>query len=251
MPHPRVAEVFALHPLTKDERTTCESMLQHEGAHITLAPNHHINHFQDLMGFRFDCEPFLGAGALPLVRTMFHGHTLVECQAKEDTILRLMNQTQENKQKMLEFLQQIDRDCVPADLDCIPENASATTSAGTFQAQGLLSVDSKHWTPEVPERIGLYHAYIRGFNRDVRTHRLFIACSGGMARASDAFCNLVIDVGRHWTASDVLESEEAWWLRKGCQRARGRLIKQLADAFDVKLEHMQASFFIHSKRGTR
>ena len=109
-------------------------------------------------------------------------------------------------------------------------------------------MDSKHWTPEVPERIGLYHAYIRGFNRDVRTHRLFIACSGGMARASDAFCNLVIDVGKHWTANDVYESEEAWWLRKGCQRARGRLIKMLADAFEVKLNHIQVRFITRAER---
>ena len=59
---------------------------------------------------------------------------------------------------------------------------------------------SQHWTPELPERIGVYHAYIRGFNRDVRTHRLFIVCSGGMARACDEFCNLVIDIGKLSTA---------------------------------------------------
>ena len=62
----------------------------------------------------------------------------------------------------------------------------------------------------MPERIGLYHAYIRGFNRDVRSHRLFIVCSGGMNKASDAFCNLVIDVGAKSTAWEVCESEEAW-----------------------------------------
>ena len=107
------------------------------------------------------------------------------------------------------------------------------------QAQGLLSVDSKSWTPELPERIGLYHAYIRGFNRDVHMHRLFVSCTGGMSRASDAFCNLVIDVGKHWTAKEVCESEEAWWLRKGCQRSRCRLIKSLADAFGFSLDHIQ------------
>jgi hypothetical protein len=99
--------------------------------------------------------------------------------------------------------------------------------------------NSQHWTPEVPERIGLYHAYIRGFNRDVRTHRLFIVCSGGMVRASDAFCNLVIDVGKHWTAKDVCESQEAWWLKKGCQRARCRLIKELADEFGIRVQYVQ------------
>jgi hypothetical protein len=132
---------------------------------------------------------------------MFHGHTLVECQqADEALIMRLMSEPAENRARMLEFLGRVEAECVPASLDCVPENASAVTQHGVVQARGLLTVDSQHWTPEVPERIGVYHAYIRGFNRDVRTHRLFIVCSGGMARASDAFCNMIIDVGRSWTA---------------------------------------------------
>ena len=132
---------------------------------------------------------------------MFHGHTLVECQqADEALIMRLMSEPAENRARMLEFLRGVEAECVPASLDCVPENASAMTQHGVVQARGLLTVDSQHWTPEVPDRIGVYHAYIRGFNRDVRTHRLFLVCSGGMARASDAFCNTVIDVGRGWTA---------------------------------------------------
>jgi len=195
---------------------------------------------QDMMGFRFDCDSFASGSTLPLIRNMFHGHTLVECKEHEDVILRLMSEVEANRGKMLQFLQQLDSECTaPASLDCIPENASTITQRGTVQAQGLLSVDSKPWTPELPERIGLYHAYIRGFNRDVRTHRLFISCTGGLSRASDAFCNLVIDVGRHWTAREVCESEEAWWLRKGCQRSRCRLIKRLADAFGLTLDHIQ------------
>ena len=55
-------------------------------------------------------------------------------------------------------------------------------------------MDSRPWTPELPERIGIYHAYIRGYNRDVRAHKLFICCTGGLNRASDAFCNLVSHV---------------------------------------------------------
>ena len=149
---------------------------------------------------RFTCRKYAPGNCLPVVRTMFHGHSLVECQADEATIMRLMSEAQENRSKMTEFLRRIERESVPASLDCVPENTSVMTRHGTVQATGLLTVDSQHWTPELPERIGLYHAYIRGFNRDVRTHRLFIVCSGGMNRASDAFCNLVIDVGRHWTA---------------------------------------------------
>jgi len=103
----------------------------------------------------------------------------------------------------------------------------------------LRTIDCKAWSPEVPESIGLYHAYLRGYNRDVRAHKMFIVCSGGLEKACDAFCNLLIDVGGKWTAKEVADSEEVWWLRKACQRGRCRLIKQLADAFGLRVQSIQ------------
>jgi len=72
---------------------------------------------------------------------MFHGHTLVECQADEELIMRLMSQPEENKRLMLEFLNKVESECVPATLDCVPENASSVTTQGTIEAQGCLTVD--------------------------------------------------------------------------------------------------------------
>jgi hypothetical protein len=109
----------------------------------------------------------------------------------------------------------------------------------------LRTIDSKEWSPELPETIGLYHAYLRGYNRDVRAHKMFIVCSGGLEKACDAFCNLLIDVGDKWTAREVAESEEAWWLRKACQRGRCRLIKSLADAFGVRVQAIQVNGGFH------
>ena len=259
-----------MHPLSNDERVTCESMLSQEpSSRVLVMPTHHINELGDLMGFRFTCNRFATGNCLPVVRTMFHGHTLVECHgADEALIMRLMSEPAENRERMRAFLEKVERECVPATLDCVPENASTVTTHGTVQATGLLTVDSQHWTPELPERIGIYHAYIRGFNRDIRTHRLFIVCSGGMARASDTFCNMAIDVGKSWSAQvrlphppilqvdthtqtqtnlyppkqDICDSQEAWWLRKGCRRARCRLIKGLADAFEIPVRSMQVFY---------
>ena len=100
-------------------------------------------------------------------------------------------------------------------------------------------MDCKVWTPEIPRRIGLYHAYLRGYNRDVRTHRLFLVCSGGLEKACDEFCNLLIDVAGEWTAKDVAVSEEAWWLRRACYRSRCRLLKQLAGAYGLTVPTVQ------------
>lgn len=198
--HPRLHEKYIMHHLSSDETVTCESMLAHESSSLLIMPTHHINELGDMMGFRFSCNAYAPGNIMPVIRTMFHGHTLVECQASEELIMQLMSQPLENKEKMLAFMRRVEQTCVPADLDCVPENASSVTLHGTIEAKGLRTVDSKHWTPELPERIGVYHAYIRGFNRDVRLHKLFIVCSGGLVRASDAFCNLVIDVGKYWTA---------------------------------------------------
>ena len=137
----RLSTEFGLFPLTREETSTVESMLGPEQTKITLMPTHHINGLGDMMGFKFECASFLPGSCIPLVRTLFHGHTLVECQASEDQIMRLMSQPDVNRQLMLEFLRGLDEECVPAGLECIPENASAVTASGMVQATGLRSVD--------------------------------------------------------------------------------------------------------------
>jgi hypothetical protein len=229
---------FQLYPLHGDEELTCRSMLKgNEGARLTVMPTHNMSAEGNFAGFRYQSPVHALGSALPISRTMFHGHTLVECQASEETILRFMSNPRQNNEAMLAFLRGVhagnDR---PATLDCVPENASSVSAAhGLMVAQGLRSVDSQPWTEEVPERIGIYHAYVRGCNRDVRTHKMYLVCSGGLQKASDSFCNLLIDVGQHWTAKDVCESEEAWWLRKACYRARCRLLHRLAEHFQLSV----------------
>jgi hypothetical protein len=236
-----VKQAFALHPVTADEEATCGSMVARErGARLTLMPTHHVGEFGDLTGFRFDCGFQASGGCLPVSRRMFHGHTLVECEESEASILRLMSDPGRNRAAMRAFLESVEGACEPALLDCIPDNSDAVLPGrGLMQGMDLRTVDCKRWTPEVPELIGVYHAYLRGYNRDVRAHKMFIACSGGLEKASDAFCNLMIDVGKKWTAKEVAESEEAWWLKKACQRSRCRLVKGLADAFGLKVPNIQ------------
>lgn len=230
---------FVLYPLTDDERITCESILHTQHSKLLVMPTHHINDVGHFMGFRFSCPLYASANTLPLNRTMFHGTTMVQCDMSDEQILQIMLNKKNNITKMNEFLNEIDQKCDPATLDCIPENASALTKNGTVESTGLRSVDSKYWTPEVPDRIGLYHAYIKGYNRDVRTHRLYIICTSGTFKACDEFCNLVIDVGGQSTANDVMISEEAWWLRRACQRARARTIYLFAEKFGLNIPTMQ------------
>ena len=237
MDNGRLKSAFALHQVTNDEAATLNAMLETDPTgRVLLMPTHHISHQGDVMGFRYDCGSDRIGDILPVSRTMFFGHTASECLDDDTSIMRLMANPEENRRKMAEFLEEVKAAYNPPDLTCIPDNAAVITQAGFMHATDLRSVDCRQWTPELPDTIGLYHAYIRGFNRDVRVHKLFIVCSGGCPKAADKFCNLVIDVGRSCTAIEMAESEEAWWLRRTCQRARCRLIKMLADKFGVKVQ---------------
>ena len=140
-------------------------------------------------------------------RRMFHGHTAVECVEGEEGILRLMADEGRNRGVMQAFLE--GRRGEAALLDCIPDNTDALIGAGLLQGGGLRTVDCKAWVPELPHTIGVYHAYLRGCTREVRTHKLFLVCSGGLDKASDEFCNLLLDVGDKWTAG-----ERVWGVRR-------------------------------------
>jgi len=92
--------------------------------------------------------------------------------------------------------------------------------------------------PEVPESIGIYHCFARSFNRGQRTHKLFLVCSGGCGKAADQFCNMLIDVGDKFSSGEIADSEEGWFLRRLCFRARCRLLKMLADCYGLRIRYV-------------
>jgi hypothetical protein len=236
----RVVRDFSLHALSADEEATSASMVEREPTgQLTVMTTHHMEVLGSLTGFMFECAGGATGSCLPISRRMFYGHTLSECSDGEGAILRLMSSGAENRARMQGFMEQVARECVPASLQCIPDNSDAITEHGVMQGTGLRTVDCKHWTPGMPETIGIYHAYLRGYNRDVRAHKLFVGCSGGLEDASDKFCNLLIDVGGKWTAKEVCDSVETWWLRKASFRARCRLIHGVARAFGLSVPQIQ------------
>jgi hypothetical protein len=61
-------------------------------------------------------------------------------------------------------------------------------------ARGKRAVDSKRWRQEVPATMGLYHAMVSWYQKDCRQHKISIGVSGGCAKCSDKFYNLMLDV---------------------------------------------------------
>jgi hypothetical protein len=131
-----LVESFSLHDLTRDERATGQSMLSRESTGRLLAmPTHHFGEYGDLTGFRYDCGPTATGSCLPISRRMFYGHTMVECLDGEEEILRIMSDPGRNREVMREFLEKVEADCVPAQLDCMPDNSDALTGHGILQVK--------------------------------------------------------------------------------------------------------------------
>ena len=248
-PSRRLDTRYSLHALTEEEETTCKGLLQIEpSACMTMLPTHHMDADGHLNGFRFQCNGDAPASCLPISRQMFFGHAAVECEfahsavergEDEASILSVMQRKQEVRTKLEAICQKLSTDTAPrATLDCVPENDDAMVAHRTLHATDLRTMDTLQWNPDPPVTLGVYHAYVRGYSRDIRSHKMFIACSGGLDAAADEYCNLMIDVGTKWTAKNVAESMETWWLRRAAQRARARLLYLAADALKLQVNHI-------------
>jgi hypothetical protein len=237
----KCCDKFALHPLHDDEVATLGVM---QGTRIRMMPTHCINLDNQLEGFQQTVESSVSGSSLCIHRSMFFGHSIFECVASEELInadvVKLL--AQDNALNLGSLMRDIDAAASghEASFDCAPDNSDAV--AGTHgsnvrisYARGKRAVDSRRWMPEVPQVVGLYHAMVRGYQKDTRQHKLFIGVSGGCSKCSDSFYNLMIDVGDEWTARDVANSEEVWWLRKACQRSRCRVASLVAKRFGLTI----------------
>jgi len=144
---------------------------------------------------------------------MFFGHSIFECMVQDQLInsdvVRLLGR--DNVGDMRDLMTCIESEALgkEASFENTPDNADAVLDmAHISYARGKRAVDSKRWQPEMPQVTGLYHAMVRGYQKDCRQHKLFIGVSGGCSKCSDAFYNLMLDVGGDWTAKEVADSEE-------------------------------------------
>jgi hypothetical protein len=246
---------FSIHEPSDEARQTIDSILI-DGTSMKLMPTHCINAAGELEGFQLLLPNKAKGGIIPINRTMFHGTSLFEVNCPSSTvrggsgvfnpdIMRLM-QTVDIRDGMQTLMANIASSAVgvEATFRCVPDNVDLLSSvrsngsvmeAGISRTSGRRSVDFADWKPELPHSIGLYQAFCRGYQKDVRVHKLFIGVNGGLNRCSDEFYNLLLDVGNEFTCQEVAFSEEAWWLRKACQRSRARIALMCAEHFGLSI----------------
>jgi hypothetical protein len=163
-------------------------------------------------------------------------------------ILGLLMRQREVRDRLVRLVQAIHRDSDghEASFSCMADNAdilgSGSGASGAVDAVELFGTvhnrrvaDSSEWRPEMPDRVGIYHAYVRGFNRDVRSHRLFVVVTGGCTSMSDSYFNLFVDVRNHMKVEGVANSEETWFLRNACRRSNARILLAVAQEFGLRV----------------
>lgn len=243
--HPAVDTRFAMHPLSGDEQQTFSSImhLMRPDSDNRVFPTctHGIDPADGhLRGFVYACsDAHLDVSQLPLSRETFHGHTAVECTCgSQSDIVRLLQQdAQELCRQMKAFVDMVCQRAKVgpvATLTCKPDSEDAIRTRNHE-----VSMDSRPWVPEMPQTIGLYHAFVRGHNHDTRVHKLFIVVSGGCSQASDEFYNSILDCHGKVSAYDCATAEESWWLRRACYRARCRLLADCASHFGLQIFKIQ------------
>jgi hypothetical protein len=240
---------FSPHEPSEEAQQTIESILV-DNSSIKLLPTHCINAAGELEGFQLILPGDAKGGVLPINRTMFHGTSLFEVHSSKSggvfnaDIMRLL--AADAKESMRELMTKISKNaegkeasfrCVPDNVDCMSSVRSdgSVMEAHVSRTTGKRNVDFVDWQPELPHSIGLYQAFCRGYQKDTRVHKLFIGVSGGLNRCSDEFYNLLLDVGNEFSCKDVAFSEEVWWLRKACQRARCKVALIAAEHFGLSI----------------
>lgn len=175
--------------------------------------------------------------------------TAIGQETEDPIILNLLQRQAEVKANLLQIVQTLHKESLEAEasFECMPDNtdimdASEDGCGSGSQQQPLMgsymsrkSSDCKDWSPELPEMVGLFHAYVKGFNKDCRIHKLFILTSGGCNKMGDQYFNLSIDVRNHMSVRELMDAEETWYLKRANQRNNARILKRIADEFNLSI----------------
>jgi hypothetical protein len=254
----RIRSEYALSKITQDEMQTYISLLQgDDSGEFLVMPNHHTDDIGNIHGFRYATSGASDIAVVPMTQQMFHGISCAESHDQSHSMhkhaIRLLSDPEGCRSKMSElmkFLQNEQSIMDTASFDCIPINAdadyephvhnpkSSNQKSKTSQSQQHMSEgrDCKAWAYDVPSFVGIYHAYVRGKDADVREHKLFLLCGGGCRKACDQYSNMIKDISGNATVQELLVSDESWWLRRACQRNRCGIISKLANIFELKIQ---------------
>jgi len=210
---------------------------------IVVMPNHNLNLDGEMGGFLFSAHPQDSASVLPVGKRMCAGVSMYECILREEQqpfnaqVLHVVNNLPRYRAALREYVQTLrDSEVQPASFECIPVRDRSTVDVDTETELDInvLQPREQHvWRSELPDKVGLYHAYSACGGAAVREHKLYIVVSGCLTHAAEELHNLWQDTKHSITCAEFVQSEELQWLRMATQRNHNRIAADLASIFDL------------------
>lgn len=234
----RIAVTHCMHPLNTIECDVYRTLTATPDCSVVVMPNHCVSAGGSAEGFKFTCLGSDSATVLPVDRQMFFRHSMVECILPTDAndgehieILDMIINRANVLQKLTTLVQRItvQSENKQVTFDCMPENVDMVHGGVDPSYNVCLTADGRDWMPEPPQMVGIFHAYVKKFNNDLRTHKMYIVCSGGCSSISDKYYNLHTDVKHQITCAEFLNSEESWYLKEVNKRNNARVMQLVAE----------------------
>lgn len=231
---------YCIHDTLETEEDSYDGMLNNnKHCSVTILPNHHVDTSGNLHGFLFRTNPENLCRVLPINSNLFECICMFECTSQsskgnfDENVLRLLNDQNDCFNKIKNAMQSIyhDQKIEEAKLNCVPdEDLVSNNDVFLTRIQ-----DSRLWKPSMPERIGLYHGFVRNKQTCKREHKLFLIIRGGLPSATEELYNLWHDAKNHITCAEFLSCEEVHWSRNAVIRNHSRIAALVSRELQLQL----------------
>jgi hypothetical protein len=228
--------------MTDQERGACDAAL-HLSQHtkIELLPNVHINEKSELSGFHFEAAGCDVAQVLPIPTDLFDCIIAYEILSEtssnfNDRVLHILLNLEEYKTKLAVIMAELQNNTtnVPS-FQCMPEDNDDQNLKEEELIFAKHSCDRQVWDDQPPNKVGLFHSFVRPHTKDSIEHRLFIVLSGSLRFLSEEFHTLWQDTNAYTKCEQLLESEELQWLRSCTLRNHNRVAARVADTLGLNV----------------
>ena len=241
-----VDDSSTIKPLTRQQIDAAKNcVISSRHSTISLLPNCSLNKEGELQGFLFECNLDDSASILPITKKSFAQTTIYQCFANEQNLnaidahslpyLQLVSEFSNTCAKMKEFVQEIEDDGQdPLTLDCMPDYEDANFFEHNVSAH--MWQDNKAWSENIPNKIGLYHCFMRTNAQTAREHQVYIIVSGECKFASEQLYNYWLDARNYISARQFVNCAELNWLRQATARNHNRLAAKLAKKMNLQVQ---------------
>ena len=217
----------------EDAADNCVTGSKH--SKLSILPNHSLNVEGELEGFCFQCHEADSASMLPLTKKSFATMAIYECLPVSDgktPYLQLVMDIENSTSRLQEVVNDLQGSPLqPLTLDCMPDWENIQQSVHNIR-------DQREWVENIPDKIGLYHCFMRTNAQNKREHKVFIVIAGHCINATEELHNLWLDARHTITAKEFMHCAEVSWLRQATIRHHNRLAARVARKFNLNVRFM-------------